>query len=185
MRHQVAQRKLGVKSAHRQAMLANLASSLVLHDRIATTLPKAKELKPIADRIVTLSKKGTVHAFRHARIMLRNVEAVKKAFTDFKERFADRNGGYTRVMKLGYRHGDSAPMALVEYIPSAKMIEKQKAEDAKREAKGAKEKKKKVSLKERVLGKAKEAKMKAPTEAHLAAKAPARKAPVRRAKKEA
>jgi large subunit ribosomal protein L17 len=185
MRHRVAQRKLGMKSAHRQATLANLASALVMHDRIATTLPKAKELKRIADRVVTLSKTGTVHAFRRARIVLRNVEAVKKAFTDFKERFADRNGGYTRVLKLGFRHGDCAPMALIEYLPSAKMIESQKEEEAKRVAKGDKEKKKKVSLKERVLGKTKETKMRGPTEKYFEVKAPARRVPQRRAKKEA
>lgn len=150
MRHHVAQRKLGVKSAHRQAMLANLACSLILNDKIETTLPRAKELRRIAERIVTLCKDGSVHAARQARSILRNRSAVQKAFGEFKERFEDRQGGYTRIMRLGFRHGDSAPMAIIEYLPSPRKAAKDQAE---REAK--EKKKAKVSLKEKVLGKAK------------------------------
>lgn len=197
MRHNVAERKLGVKTAHRQAMLANLASSLVLKDRIATTLPRAKELKRIADRIVTLSKRGTVHAARRARQILRNRQAVHKAFHEFSSRFSDRQGGYTRILKLGYRHGDSAPMAIIEYLPSPQMEEKRAAERAEREkARGKKEKKEEkeakaakkagMSLKEKVLSK-----MHAKGGAKAAAKMPSekkaapRKVPQQKAKKEA
>lgn len=118
MRHQVAHRKLGVKSAHRKAMLANLASSLLLKGRIFTTMARAKELRPIADRMVTLGKAGTLHARRRAVSILRNKDAVKVAFDDLAKRFASRNGGYTRIMKLGWRHGDAAPMAAIEYLES-------------------------------------------------------------------
>jgi len=185
MRHQVAQRKLGVKSAHRQALLANLASSLILSERIATTLPKAKELRPIADRIVTLAKKKSIHAMRRARQILRNRIAVKKAFDEFAERYADRHGGYTRILKLGFRHGDSAPMAMIEYLPSPKMLERQKAEEGKKPKKAEKTVKKgAVTLKEKFFGKA-AAKTKAPAERHEGMKTPARKVPQQRAKKEA
>lgn len=118
MRHLVAQRKLGMKTAHRKAVLSNLASSLVLHERIETTLPRAKELRKIADKVITLSKRGTVHAMRRARVILKNTSAVQKAFNELAERFADRKGGYTRILKLGYRHGDASAMAVIEYIPS-------------------------------------------------------------------
>lgn len=186
MRHRMAERKLGMKTAHRLATLANLASSLVLHDRIATTLPKAKELKPIADRIVTLCKRGTVHAMRRARVILRNRVAVQKAFGDFKERFAGRNGGYTRILKLGYRHGDSAPMAIIEYLASPKKVEHEEAEAAKKAKKGEKVKKAAVSLKERFFKKASPRMAMAPVEKHAGRKgAPPRKAPQQRAKKEA
>ncbi|MFH1874983.1 MAG: 50S ribosomal protein L17 [Pseudomonadota bacterium] len=116
MKHRVAERKLGVKSAHRKAMLANLASSLVLHDRIETTVTRAKELRSLADKVVTLSKRGTVHAARQARELLRNRQAVQKAFGEFATRFEKRIGGYTRILKLGNRHGDAAPMAIIEYL---------------------------------------------------------------------
>jgi large subunit ribosomal protein L17 len=188
MRHQMAERKLGMKSAHRQATLANLASSLVLHNRIATTLPKAKELRRIADRIVTLCKRGTVHARRRANQILRNRAAVHKAFGDFKDRFADRHGGYTRILKLGFRHGDSSPMAMIEYIPSAKMIEKAEAEAAAKKAKKAEKGAKKAgpSLKERLFRKAAPKTLKGgPAEKHMEKKGPPRKAPQQRAKKEA
>jgi large subunit ribosomal protein L17 len=192
MRHHVAERKLGVKTAHRQAMLANLASSLVLKDSIATTLPRAKELKRIADRIVTLSKRGTVQAARRARQILKNREAVRKAFQEFSKRFSDRNGGYTRILKLGYRHGDSAPMAVIEYLPSPQMEEKRAQEKAAR-AKEKKEKKEEkagkkttMSLKDRVMAKMQskggaKAKAQMPSEK----KAAPRKVPQQRAKKEA
>lgn len=99
-------------------MLANLAASLAIHGRIETTLPKAKELRSIADRLVTLGKSGTLAARRRALAMVRDHKAVQKAFAELAPRFGDRHGGYTRVLKLGYRHGDSAPMAMIEYIPA-------------------------------------------------------------------
>lgn len=150
MRHHVSERKLGVKTAHRKAMLANMASSLILNDKIETTLPRAKELRRLADHIVTLSKRGTVHAARQARSILRNRSAVQKAFKEYKDRFADRQGGYTRIIKLGYRHGDCAPMAVIEYLPSPHTAAKAEAEKQTKEKKKAK-----TSLKDKVLGKAK------------------------------
>ncbi len=184
MRHRMAERKLGMKTAHRQAMLANMASSLVIYDKIETTLPRAKELKPIADRIVTLCKKGTVHAMRRARVILRNRAAVQKAFGAFKDRFADRNGGYTRILKLGYRHGDCSPMAMIEYLPSPKMIAEAE-EAAKKVKKGEKAKKEKVSLKERVFRKAAASKERSAPEKFVEKKGAPRKVPQQRAKKEA
>jgi len=185
MRHNVAERKLGMKTAHRLAMLANMASSLVLHDKIETTLPKAKELKRIADRIVTLGKRGTVHAMRRARQILRNRQAVHKAFHDLPERFADRHGGYTRILKLGYRHGDSAPMAMIEYIPSPKMLEKEEAEAAKKTKKAEKGvKKAATTFKEKVFGRAVPKEKFAPGK-YMEKKGPSRKVPQQRAKKEA
>jgi large subunit ribosomal protein L17 len=97
-------------------MFANMAASLVMHDRVETTLPKAKELRRLADRIVTLSKNGSVASRRRAVTLIRNKKAVNKAFAELAERFAARKGGYTRILKLGYRHGDSAPMAAIEYV---------------------------------------------------------------------
>jgi len=99
-------------------MFANMVSSLILHDRIETTLPKAKELRRVADRLVTLGKRKTLHARRHAVAMIKNKKAVSKVFGELAERFAERNGGYTRIYKLGFRHGDSAPMAVIEYLPA-------------------------------------------------------------------
>ena len=137
MRHQVAGRKLGRTTAHRQAMLANMAASLVLSDRIETTLPKAKELKPLADRLVTLGKRQTLHARRMAMRMVNNRRAVQKVFEDLAVRFADRSGGYTRIFKLGSRHGDCAPMATIEYLPAERVAEAAKEEGAKKKAKEA------------------------------------------------
>jgi large subunit ribosomal protein L17 len=116
MRHHVDGRKLNMTSSHRKAMFANMASSLVIHDRIETTLPKAKELRRIADRLVTLGKRNTVHARRQAFALIKDRQAVVKIFGDLAGRFADRNGGYTRIYKLGCRHGDRAPMAIIEYL---------------------------------------------------------------------
>ena len=184
MRHHVAERKLGMKTAHRKAVLANLASSLVLHDKIETTLPKAKELKPIADRIVTLCKRGSVHAMRRARMILRNRIAVQKAFKELPERFAERFGGYTRILKLGYRHGDSAPMAVIEYLPSlhkkAEVEEEKKAKPKKAE----KVKKAGTTLREKIFKRGAQ-KAQTSTEMHAERKVAPRKVPQQRAKKEA
>ncbi|MFH0800302.1 MAG: 50S ribosomal protein L17 [Pseudomonadota bacterium] len=116
MRHHVDGKKLGRTSAHRKAMFANMATSLILNDRIETTLPKARELRRVADRLVTLGKRKTLHAQRRAVAIIHNKKAVHKLFAELAKRFADRNGGYTRILKLGWRHGDSAPMAAIEYI---------------------------------------------------------------------
>ncbi len=116
MMHRIAGRKLGRTTAHREAMLANLAASLLRHGRVETTLPKAKEVRHIAERVVTLGKRGTVAARRRAMSMIRDRQAVSRAFAELAERFTARNGGYTRILKLGRRHGDAAPMAVIEYV---------------------------------------------------------------------
>ncbi|MEO1474875.1 MAG: 50S ribosomal protein L17 [Pseudomonadota bacterium] len=116
MRHGIAHRKLNRTSSHRKAMFANMASSLITHEQIVTTLPKAKELKPIMDKLVTLAKKGDLASRRRAVSQIRDKDAVKKLFDIMGERYADRNGGYTRVLKAGFRHGDNAPMAVIELV---------------------------------------------------------------------
>ncbi len=116
MRHGIAHRKLNRTASHRKAMFANMAASLIEHEQIVTTLPKAKELKPIMDKLVTLAKKGDLHARRQAIAQVRNKDAVKKLFEVMSERYKDRNGGYTRVLKAGFRFGDNAPRAVIELV---------------------------------------------------------------------
>lgn len=128
MMHQVTGRKLGVKSPHRKAMLANLCSSLILHQRIETTLTRAKELRRVAERMITLGKKNTIHARRRALQVLRNPKAVKIVFDELAPQFTNRLGGYTRILKLGFRRGDAAPMALIEYL-TAKIATAEKGGD--------------------------------------------------------
>ncbi len=123
MRHGLAHRKLNRTSEHRKAMFANMAASLVRHEQISTTLPKAKELRSVVDRLVTLAKKGDLAARRRAISVMRDKEMVAKLFDALAERYKDRNGGYTRVLKAGYRYGDNAPMAVIELVdrdPEAK-----------------------------------------------------------------
>ncbi|MEO9968677.1 MAG: 50S ribosomal protein L17 [Hyphomonadaceae bacterium] len=116
MRHGLAHRKLNRTSSHRKAMFANMAASLITHEQIVTTLPKAKEMKPIMDKLVTLAKKGDLSARRQAIAKIRDKAAVNKLFAVFGERYANRNGGYTRVLKAGFRYGDNAPMAVIELV---------------------------------------------------------------------
>lgn len=116
MRHLNDYRKLGRVSSHRRAMLRNLTTSLVNHERIETTLPKAKELKRVFDRIVTLGKRGDLHARRQAAAYLFDDSAVSKVFADLAVRFKTRPGGYTRILKKGARFGDGAEMALIELV---------------------------------------------------------------------
>jgi large subunit ribosomal protein L17 len=116
MAHAIAHRKLNRTSAHRKAMFANMAASLIQHEQIVTTLPKAKELKPIMDKLVTLAKKGDLASRRRAIAQVRSKDAVAKLFEVFGERYKDRNGGYTRVLKAGFRHGDNAPVAVIELV---------------------------------------------------------------------
>ena len=123
MRHGVAGRKLGVTDTHRFAMFRNLAHALIKHEQITTTLPKAKELRPVAEKLITLGKRGGLHARRQAYAQLRDDVIVAKLFGAIAERYKDREGGYTRVLKAGIRHGDAADMAVIELIdrdPSAK-----------------------------------------------------------------
>jgi large subunit ribosomal protein L17 len=116
MRHAVRHRKLGRTTAHRKALFRNQMQSLVENERIITTLPKAKELRPIFEKAITQGKRGTVHARRLVRRWIPKRELVKKLFDDIAPRFADRDGGYTRILKLGPRKGDGAEMAILELV---------------------------------------------------------------------
>src|SRR4051794_24825562 len=116
MRHGSAHRKLGRTSAHRTAMFANMAASLIKHEQIVTTLPKAKELRPFVEKLVTLGKRGDLHARRQAISQVRDVEQVGKLFAVLGPRYAERNGGYIRVLKAGFRHGDNAAMAVIGVV---------------------------------------------------------------------
>ena len=116
MRHGAAYRKLGRTVSHRQAMFANMAASLIKHEQITTTLPKAKELRPFVEKLVTLAKKGDLHARRQAISAVRDVPQVGKLFETIGPRYAERSGGYIRIMKAGFRHGDNAPMAVIEFV---------------------------------------------------------------------
>jgi large subunit ribosomal protein L17 len=123
MRHGNKGRKLGRDHEHRQAMLANMACSLIEHEQIKTTLPKAKELKPYVEKLITLAKKGSLHDRRNALSKIKQEPAVAKLFATLGERYAERQGGYTRVLKAGFRYGDMAPMAIIELVdrdPDAK-----------------------------------------------------------------
>lgn len=116
MRHGNSGRKLNRTSSHRKAMFANMAASLIKHEQIVTTLPKAKEMKPIIDKLITLGKRGDLHARRQAISQIRDVAMVHKLFETLGERYQERQGGYSRVLKAGYRHGDNAPMAVIELV---------------------------------------------------------------------
>ncbi|MFC4271035.1 50S ribosomal protein L17 [Sneathiella chungangensis] len=116
MRHRKSGRKLNRSSAHRKAMFANMAASLIKHEQIQTTLPKAKELRPIVEKLITLGKRGDLHARRQAFAQLNEKSAVDKVFSTLSERYAERNGGYTRVLKAGFRAGDAAPMGVIELV---------------------------------------------------------------------
>jgi large subunit ribosomal protein L17 len=116
MRHGIAYRKLGRKPEHRKAMFANMAAALIKHEQIVTTLPKAKELRPVVEKLVTLGKRGGLHARRQAIAQVRDGAMVRKLFEVIGPRYKDRNGGYTRVVKAGYRYGDNAPVAVIEFV---------------------------------------------------------------------
>jgi large subunit ribosomal protein L17 len=137
MRHQKKTIKLGRTAEHRKALLANQVCSLIEHQRIKTTLAKAKAVRPLAERMVTLGKNGSIHARRTALATLRQKSAVKKLFDDIAPRSAERNGGYTRIVKLGQRKSDSAPMAFIEWVDMAEVIEEKPAEEKKAKRKEA------------------------------------------------
>ncbi len=123
MRHGIAGRKLGVTSTHRFAMFRNMANALIKHEQITTTLPKAKELRPVAEKLITLGKRGGLHARRQAYAQLRDDVMVTKLFSTLAERYKARPGGYCRVLKAGIRYGDAADMAVIEFVdrdPAAK-----------------------------------------------------------------
>ena len=116
MRHGIAGRKLNRTSSHRKAMFANMAAALVKHEQIVTTLPKAKDLRPFVEKLVTLGKKGTLAARRQAIATMRDETQVQKLFDTLADRYKDRSGGYIRVMKAGFRYGDNAPLAVIEFV---------------------------------------------------------------------
>ena len=116
MRHGNAHRKLGRTSSHRTAMFANMSASLIKHEQITTTLPKAKELRPFVEKLVTLAKRGDLHARRQAISAVRDQDQVRKLFETIGPRYGARQGGYIRVLKAGFRYGDNAPMAVIEFV---------------------------------------------------------------------
>ncbi len=123
MRHGLHGRKLNRTSSHRKAMLANMAHALLKHEQIKTTLPKAKELRPYVEKLITLGKRGNLHARRQALSVLRDRGLTEKLFATLAPRYAERSGGYTRVMRAGFRYGDAAPLAIIELVdrdPDAK-----------------------------------------------------------------
>ena len=116
MRHRSAGRKLNRTSKHRQMLFRNLSQALIKHEQIVTTLPKAKDLRPVVEKLITLGKRGGLHARRQAFAQLRDEKMVAKLFDVLAQRYAERAGGYTRVLKAGFRYGDSAPMAVIEFV---------------------------------------------------------------------
>ena len=138
MRHGKVHRKLSRKPEHRRAMFANMAAALIKHEQIVTTLPKAKDLRPVVEKLVTLGKRGDLHARRRAISEIRDIAMVRKLFDVLGPRYKERNGGYTRVLKAGFRYGDSAPVAVIEFVDrdeSAKGLDsgpvhERKSEDA-------------------------------------------------------
>ena len=116
MRHGKAHRKLNRTAEHRRAMFANMAAALIKHEQIVTTLPKAKDLRPVVEKLITLGKRGDLHARRQAVAKIRDLAMVKKLFEVLGPRYKARNGGYTRVLKAGFRYGDSAPVAVIEFV---------------------------------------------------------------------
>jgi len=137
MRHQKKTIKLGRTAAHRKALLANQVCSLIEHQRIKTTLAKAKAVRPLAEKMVTLGKKGSIHARRTALATLRQKTVVKRLFDDIAPRSTERNGGYTRIVKLGQRKSDSAPMAFIEWVDAAQVVEEKPAGEKKGKRKEA------------------------------------------------
>ena len=123
MRHRMQGRKLNRTSSHRRAMFSNMATALIKHEQITTTLPKAKELRPVVERLITKAKLGSLHARRQIFAILRDETTTAKLMETLASRYAERSGGYTRVLKSGFRYGDSAPMAVIEFVdrdPDAK-----------------------------------------------------------------
>ena len=116
MRHAKVHRKLNRTTEHRRAMFANMCAALIKHEQIVTTLPKAKDLRPIVEKLITLGKRGDLHARRQAIAQMRDLAMVKKLFEVLGPRYKDRHGGYTRVLKAGFRYGDNAPLAVIELV---------------------------------------------------------------------
>lgn len=153
MRHSISGRKFNRTSSHRKALLKNLSNSLILNEQIKTTLPKAKDLRSVVEKIITLGKKETLHSKRRVFSILRNSLSVDKVFNILSKRYSKRNGGYTRVLKAGFRYGDSSPMAIIEFVErdiNAKgLIDKERVkEELKQQDQNNQELKSQVSEKE-------------------------------------
>jgi large subunit ribosomal protein L17 len=116
MRHGNANRKLNRTASHRKAMFANMSAALIKHEQIVTTLPKAKDLRPIVEKLITLAKRGDLHARRQAIAQIKDQDQVKKLFAVLGDRYKDRQGGYIRILKAGFRYGDNAPLAVIEFV---------------------------------------------------------------------
>lgn len=158
MRHQKKTVRLGRKAEHRKALLANQICDLIEHQRIKTTLVKAKAVRPLAEKMVTLGKNGSIHARRTAFSTLRHKDAVKKLFDEIAPRSTERNGGYTRIVRLGQRKSDSASMAFIEWVDAAIVVEERPAEEKKAKKKEPKaEPKQKEAKREETKAKEKEA----------------------------
>jgi len=142
MRHRVHGRKLGRPTPHRIALLRNLCTSLFEHERLTTTVQKAKEMRPVAEKLITLGKVGSLHARRQAAGFLLKAAVLQKLFDNIAGRYADRNGGYTRIIKLGYREGDGADLAIIELLGSELSVKKAEKAAAKAAADKAKSGKK-------------------------------------------
>ncbi len=139
MHHGFRGRRLNRSSAHRKSMFANMSASLIKHEQIVTTLPKAKDLRPIVEKLVTLAKVGTLHARRQAISQIKDLDQVRKLFDVLAARYKDRKGGYIRIMKAGFRYGDNAPVAVIEFVDrdvsakgkdSGPVVKKDEAEQA-------------------------------------------------------
>jgi large subunit ribosomal protein L17 len=140
MRHGISGRKLNRTSSHRKAMFDNMAAALIKHEQIKTTLPKAKDLRPVVEKLITLGKRGGLHARRQAISVLQDRKLTEKLFSTLAERYRDRAGGYTRVMRAGFRYGDSAPMAIIELVdrdPAAKGLDSGPKPETETEAEAA------------------------------------------------
>lgn len=137
MRHLKAHKKLGMDSSHRKAVLRNMVTSLIEHERIQTTDTRAKQLRPIAEKMVTLGKRGDLHALRQSLETIRLKSAAKKLFEDIAPRFKDINGGYTRIIKTGRRHGDNAPVSIIEFTIKRQEEKKEEKKSAKKKEKAS------------------------------------------------
>ena len=129
MRHKIAGKRLGRTTSHRMAMFRNMVTSLFEHERIVTTAVKAKEVRPIAEKMITLAKRGDLHSRRQALSFIRSKDVVEKLFTEIKDKFSDRKGGYTRILKTGVRKGDAASMAIIELVGYEEVIEAPETEN--------------------------------------------------------
>src|SRR3979411_1151286 len=156
MRHQKKTVRLGRKAEHRKALLANQVCSLIEHQRVKTTLAKAKAVRPLAEKMVTLGKNGSIHARRTAFSALRHKDAVKKLFDEIAPRSTERNGGYTRIVRLGQRKSDSASMAFIEWVDAAVVVEEKPTEEKKAKRKEPEAKPKKEAKPEEPKTKEKE-----------------------------